>query len=424
MPAKYPFKLPHFSTHYQGVIVTENLDGELIHFFSKAFQSFDSASEKLTRTYVDLENTLACILESMAAGVVVIGLQGHITLFNQAAEKLMGIKAENVIGLPYNDIFGDRPFLMKTLETGEAHISHEAFIQRRSVTLPLPVEISTSPIVNANGETIGALELIRDISERKQLEEQLTRSKALAELGKMAAEIAHDLRNPLGAIRLYVGMLQQELNGDLKQLADSVARGINTLESITYNLLSLARPIKPNFQFIDLVSLIDDVLTFTIYAMEEKNIKLVQDYERDGTLICYGDFEQLKQTALNLILNAIQAMPHGGELRITGRIVEDKDLILLSIEDSGVGIPVDIQEKIFTPFFTTKSSGTGLGLHTVDRIIQAHYGRVRVKSTEGIGTQFFIELPRDARQKQVPIFSVNDLVSLNETHVSIQFTQS
>ena len=220
--------------------MTENLDGELIQFFSKAFQSFDSASEKLTRTYVDLENTLACILESMAAGVVVIGLQGHITLFNQAAEKLMGIKAENVIGLPYNDIFGDRPFLMKTLETGEAHISHEAFIQRRSVTLPLPVEISTSPIVNANGETIGALELIRDISERKQLEEQLTRSKALAELGKMAAEIAHDLRNPLGAIRLYVGMLQQELNGDLKQLADSVARGINTLESITYNLLSMA----------------------------------------------------------------------------------------------------------------------------------------------------------------------------------------
>ena len=395
--------------------MTENLDGELIQFFSKAFQSFDSASEKLTRTYVDLENTLACILESMAAGVVVIGLQGHITLFNQAAEKLMGIKAENVIGLPYNDIFGDRPFLMKTLETGEAHISHEAFIQRRSVTLPLPVEISTSPIVNANGETIGALELIRDISERKQLEEQLTRSKALAELGKMAAEIAHDLRNPLGAIRLYVGMLQQELNGDLKQLADSVARGINTLESITYNLLSLARPIKPNFQFIDLASLIDDAITFTIYAMEEKNIKLVQDYERDGTLICYGDFEQLKQTALNLILNAIQAMPHGGELRITGRIVEDKDLILLSVEDSGMGIPIDIQEKIFTPFFTTKSSGTGLGLHTVDRIIQAHYGRVRVKSTEGIGTQFFIELPRDARQKQVPIFSVNDLVSLNET---------
>ena len=400
--------------------VPENLDQDLLDSFTQAFQSFDVASDKLIGAHAELEkrletvnqelertnNHLVCILESMTAGVVAVDLQGSITLFNQAAEKLTGIKATDVIGRLYEEIFTNLPFLMTTLRTLEPHTGREGFIQGRNVSEPTPVEISTNLILDTDGNVLGALEIIHDISERKQLEEQLGRSKALAELGQMAAEVAHDLRNPLGAIQLYAGMLQQELADDRKQLADSIVRGINALESITYNLLSLARPLKPNFQFIDLAELIDNVVAFTIYAMGEKNITPIQDYERDGKLICYGDFEQLKQVMLNLILNAIQAMPTGGELKLRGKVESAKDLIILNVEDNGIGIPFDIQGKIFTPFVTTKPSGTGLGLHTVNRIVQAHYGRIRVQSTEGEGTAFLIELPRDARQQQVPVFSV------------------
>jgi signal transduction histidine kinase len=123
-------------------------------------------------------------------------------------------------------------------------------------------------------------------------------------------------------------------------------------------------------------------------------------------VVCYGDFEQLKQAMLNLVLNAIQAMPDGGDLEIHVGTDSEKELVTLCIADDGQGIPTDIQEKIFTPFFTTKPTGTGLGLHTVNRIVQAHYGRIRVVSAEGTGTQFVVELPRDARQLQPPVFQV------------------
>ena len=403
--------------------------------FLEVFQSFNAAGEKLNRASTELEKKLETVdqeleltnrqlsqslqekeqlhdhlmsvLESMTSGVVAVDLCGQITLFNQTAEILTGVTAANVVGKPYQQIFGDRPYLLNTLKTLESHTNCEGFIQRRGVTEAVPVEISTNLITSAEGEVLGALEIIRDISERKQLEEQLGRAKALAELGKMASEVAHDLRNPLGAIQLYAGMLQQELTDDRRRLADAVVKGLNSLEFITYNLLSLARPMKPDFRFVNLSELIESGLTLTIFAMDEKEITLIRDYESEDSLDCYGDFEQLKQVFLNLVLNAIQAMPDGGELRLKVRADRAKDRIALSVEDTGLGIPLDIQEKIFTPFFTTKPSGTGLGLHTVNRIVQAHYGKVQVQSHEGVGTEFIIELPRNPKQKQMPVFSVN-----------------
>ena len=412
----------------------EKLDADLLQFFAEAFDSFDSATDKLTEAYTDLErrletvnreleqtnreltqsliekeelhDKLACILESMTASVIAVDLNGNVSLFNHAAESLTGIGSEEAMGQLYEKLFSDRPYLLHTLQEGKPYKSYEGFIKNPKLAEPIAVEISTNLISNANGDVLGALEIVHNISERKQLEEQLSRSTALAELGKMAAEVAHDLRNPLGAIRLYAGMLQQELKDDRKELADSVVRGLNSLESITYNLLSLARPVRAKFEFVDLNGVLDDVLSFTQYAMDEKDIPLERSCDTESQVVCYGDFEQLKQAMLNLVLNAIQAMPDGGNLEIRVGIDSEKELVTLCIADNGKGIPIDIQEKIFTPFFTTKPTGTGLGLHTVNRIVQAHYGRIRVVSTEGVGTQFFVELPCDARRQQPPVFQV------------------
>jgi len=410
----------------------ENLDKDLLDFFSQAFRSFDSASEKLADAYSDLEkrlenvnqelertnqelsrsltekealhNQLACVLESMTAAVVAVDLEGNINLFNQAAEHLMEQEGQMVLGQHYADVFGNRPFLLETLNSQKAYVGLEGSIKTANTTEPIPVQISTVLIQQSDGQILGALEMINDISERIALEEQLGRSTALAELGRMAAEVAHDLRNPLGAIRLYAGMLQQELTDDRKQLADSVVRGLDTLESITYNLLSLARPIKPSFQFVDMAELMRDVITYTKYAMTENDVELIENYTQ--SLVCYGDFEQLKQVLLNIILNAIQAMPDGGHLSLVGNIDKQRELLIFCVEDDGCGIPQDIQDKIFTPFFTSKPSGSGLGLHTVNRVIEAHFGRIRVDSQEGQGTRFYIELPTDARQNQPPVFEV------------------
>tara|TARA_B100001105_G_C22379028_1_gene438744 strand:+ start:48 stop:1319 length:1272 start_codon:yes stop_codon:yes gene_type:complete len=414
--------------------MSEKLDPDLLHFFAEAFDSFDSATDKLTEAYTDLErrletvnqeleqtnrelkqslvekeelhDKLACILESMTASVIAVDLNGNISLFNHAAESLTGMESEKAMGQLYETLFSDRPYLLHTLQEGKPYKSHEGFIKNPKLTEPIAVEISTNLISTANGDVLGALEIVHNISERKQLEEQLSRSAALAELGKMAAEVAHDLRNPLGAIRLYAGMLQQELKDDRKELADSVVRGLDSLETITYNLLSLARPVKAKFEFVDLNELLDGILSLTQPAMDEKDISLKWCFDAENRVVCYGDFEQLKQAMLNLVLNAIQAMPDGGDLEIHVGTDSEKELVTLCIADDGQGIPTDIQEKIFTPFFTTKPTGTGLGLHTVNRIVQAHYGRIRVVSAEGTGTQFVVELPRDARQLQPPVFQV------------------
>ena len=118
---------------------------------------------------------------------------------------------------------------------------------------------------------------------------------------------------------------------------------------------------------------------------------------------------------LNIILNAIQAMPEGGELSLIGQTDEKRELLVFCVKDTGCGIPSDVQEKIFTPFFTTKPSGSGLGLHTVNRIVQAHFGRIRVESQADQGTSFYIELPTDARQNQLPVFEIDALTDQLET---------
>jgi two-component system sensor histidine kinase AtoS len=207
----------------------------------------------------------------------------------------------------------------------------------------------------------------------------------------MAIQVAHEIRNPLGAIQLFMGMLQKGLTGDDLKLANDVVAGLRSIEAITANLLSLARPITPSFAEVDLISLLDDVVAYSIYAMEENGIELVKDYPDSG-LICYADSEQLKQVAFNLTLNAIQAMPEGGSLRIVAS--EIRNVIRIEFHDSGCGIDKENLDKIFNPFFTTKNSGTGLGLYTVDRIVRAHDAIVKVSSERGVGTSFIVELPK------------------------------
>lgn len=244
---------------------------------------------------------------------------------------------------------------------------------------------------------IGAVEVIKDISERKMLEEQIRRSETLSALGEMAAQVVHEIRNPLGAIQLYVGILQRELSGDQKKLADDIASGLRSIEVITSNLLALARPISPSFQEVDILGLLEEVIAFAIYAIEENGIRLIRDYPERG-LVCHVDPEQIKQVALNLILNAIQAMPEGGVLRISAS--KGNGRIRLEFEDTGVGIPQEHLDKIFNPFFSTKSTGTGLGLYTVDKILRAHGASIRVKSQVGVGTCFLIEIPEVMRGEQ------------------------
>jgi signal transduction histidine kinase len=223
----------------------------------------------------------------------------------------------------------------------------------------------------------------------------------LTAIGDIIMNIAHRMRSPLSAIQLFAELLKQDLSEDKQEMVDDILVGVHSLDAVLNNLLSFAQPVNPRFQEVDLVAVLEESLFFAAPAIKQQGISLVEEYSHDR-LCCLGDLEQLKQVCFNLILNAIQAMPEGGELRITAKTTAE-NYVNVGIEDNGCGIADEFMNRIFTPFYTTKEGGTGLGLCVVYRIVKAHQGSVQVNSMDGCGTNVSIQLPAEQRMQQVAL---------------------
>ena len=351
-----------------------------------------------------LENYLRSILESMNSGIIAVDLDGNITMFNKSAQNFWGIPASEAIGKKYQEVINkEAPILMDTLKTLLPY-SHEEVIQSPK-NGALNVESSTSLVRDENNQVLGALEVMVDLTEWRKLEEQVQRVKTLAAMGEMSVSIAHDLRNPLAAIQLSAETLQ---NGECsaqerRRVTTDILEGVNSMNKTVSNLLSLTRPVTLNLQIVNLARLLDDALLLCDYALRQNKITVIKDYPKWG-LNCEVDPEQFRQVALNLILNAVEAMPNGGNLKIGARNLEDNSLIELRFEDNGIGIPQELHQKIFHPFVTTKKRGMGLGLSIVHKILSSHSAGIAVESKEGVGTKFIIHLSvqQDAFDKQTP----------------------
>ncbi len=239
----------------------------------------------------------------------------------------------------------------------------------------------------------------------EQTEEEMLRVKSLATLGEMAAVVIHELKNPLGGIRGFAELLDRDLEkGDpRKRSVRKIMEGVETLDGIVKSLLDYTKPVKLNPRKFEMVKFLDEAINFFEMDASQKktNIRLVKNYPQDE-LFCYLDTEQFRQILLNLLHNAVQAMPQGGEITVElnqeteglHRAGEAKDKkIILKISDTGIGMSKNTLEKLFTPFFTTKERGTGLGLSTVKRIVEAHRGDIQVESEAGKGTTVAVRLP-------------------------------
>jgi two-component system sensor histidine kinase FlrB len=230
----------------------------------------------------------------------------------------------------------------------------------------------------------------------KRLEEQAERNTRLAAMGEMAARIAHEIRNPLGSIELFASILQREIaDENQKRLVNHISSGVKNLNHVISNLLTFTRQPKPVFKEIDLHKFLDDLLQFGEFLMDKNNIGLEREYY-PSHLSALGDEELLKQVFLNIIRNAVQAMPDGGVLKVKtgmGKKGRNAQYIEIKILDTGAGIEKDNLDKIFNPFFTTRDKGTGLGLAIVHTIIESHKGIIEVESEVGKGTAFTILLP-------------------------------
>ncbi|MEE3233619.1 MAG: ATP-binding protein [Candidatus Latescibacterota bacterium] len=373
---------------------------------------FESLTVKLEDTNIDLQkrveerdrvtNYLNNILDSMSGGVLVVDLNGDITHFNQEAEDITGYKPSDVLGHPYEDTIGVSEgrelTAMRTLESGERLINREKSLKKADDTI-IPLGFSTSLLRDEQGTILGAVEVFNDLTEVKRLEAEIQRVKTLAALGEMAATVAHEIRNPLGGIAGYAGMLERDLASDdpNRRLVHRITEGVGRLNRIVSSLLTYTRPLRLNAHPVNLVDVVEETLAFYAIDIERQrdDIEIQRNFP-GKPLICNLDPEQLQQVILNLLQNATQAMPEGGTLSI--RVFENDKNGTFCIGDTGTGMDEDVLEKLFTPFFTTKEDGTGLGLVTSKKIIDAHEGEIQVESEPNTGTQFFVTVPKKHTQ--------------------------
>ncbi|EJR2893595.1 two-component system sensor histidine kinase AtoS, partial [Escherichia coli] len=359
-------------------------------------QSVNNLAQALreTRTLNDL------IIENAADGVIAIDRQGDVTTMNPAAEVITGYQRHELVGQPYSMLFDHTQFyspVLDTLEHGTEHVALEISFPGRDRTIELSV--TTSRIHNTHGDMIGALVIFSDLTARKETQRRMAQAERLATLGELMAGVAHEVRNPLTAIRGYVQILRQQTGDPIHQEYLSVVlKEIDSINKVIQQLLEFSRPRHSQWQQVSLNALVEETLVLVQTAGVQARIDFISELDNELSPI-NADRELLKQVLLNILINAVQAISARGKIRIRTWQYSDSQQAI-SIEDNGCGIDLSLQKKIFDPFFTTKASGTGLGLALSQRIINAHQGDIRVASLPGYGATFTLILPINPQGNQ------------------------
>ena len=382
---------------------------DIIPTLAQAFDAFNKSADKLSVAYKQLvakdiepmaqsdelssSPLLLGALECVPGGVIVIDREYSIVAVNTAAQELTGLSANDVAGEFCQDVFEN------TLKTGmSGHC-------RKRMSSDVEVEIHISPVADNNGSVIGAVGILgqqgQSFLPRVVPSPRHSLAPMLTAIGDIIMNIAHRMRSPLNAIQLFAELLKQDLDEDKQEMVDDILIGVYSLDAVLCNLLSFSQPVNPRFQEVDLAAVLNESLLFAAPAITQKGISLIKEYSHDQ-LHCCGDLEQLKQVCFNLILNAIQAMPDGGELCVKASYNKSAagNYVDVEIADNGSGIASELMDRIFTPFFTTKEGSTGLGLCIVYRIIEAHHGTTQIDSIEGRGTTVSIRVPTELLQEQ------------------------
>ena len=356
----------------------------------------------------DLKRYTDDVLRSLVNGIVTLDLDGRVVTLNPAAEVLTGRLGAEMRGRGYVEAFAHLPelreLLVETLATrrGRASVS---LALRRADTEPVPVEVTTTILTGAEGQALGVIAALRDLTTVRQLEEQLRRSDRLAALGTLAAGLAHEIKNPLTSVMTFSRHAARRFADErFRQRFQSVVpRELERINRIVEALLRLARPSRLIVTSVRLSEVLDQALELYADQIEAKGIRVVRDWAV-GLPPIAGDAEQIYQAETNLVTNAVEAMDAGGTLTVrAGRADVGEPALAASrgvgerlrieIEDTGGGIAPIEAANVFNPFFTTKAGGTGLGLAIAHKIVEDHAGTISFRSVPDRGTTFTVLLP-------------------------------
>ena len=346
------------------------------------------------------------ILANLEDGVIALDSESKIIFFNEASEMLTEISSATAVDQSFEKIFKREPWLIDLVRTTHAPPHKRAGAEGDLVSRwgrKLPVGVTVSPLRDRQGQFIGTILLLRDIKRRKELEEDLKRADGLALMGTLAAGLAHEIRNPLGGIKGAAQLLRRSADGHASVLDFTaiMIREVDRVNQLIEQLLDLSRPSQITLAAINIHEILEDVLLLETQAVSDKALLIRKRFDPSLPPV-RGDRAQLTQVFLNLVKNAFQAMAAGGVLTVSTRLETDyhirepgtpaNRLIWVDLADNGHGIAEEHLAHIFSPFFTTKVNGTGLGLATCDRIIREHGGTIRVESVAGKGSTFKVSL--------------------------------
>ena len=392
--------LQAFGVYGLAFLVVGFLSGELADQLQRADRSLREKDQGLSRLRLFHEN----IVRSISSGVFTTDERGGITSFNPAAQEATGYSFDQVRNRDWREVFNCQAALEES-EGGLGQLSDKRFEVecKQADGNRLVLGMTLAPL-HEQGEETGLVGLFKDLTQIRDLEEEMRRKEWLASLGEMSAGMAHEIRNPLGALAGAMQMLRKDLQADetSQRLMDIAIREATRLDAIITEFLQYARPPALNLGEFDLNKVLAETLDLVQHEARTRSNITIETSFIDEALSGQVDQDQMKQVFWNLATNAFDAMPGGGRLSIaTGSRKVDvagrkADVIEISFQDTGGGISRKNLDKIFLPFFTTKSHGSGLGLAAVHRIVDLHGGWIKVESQEGRGTRFVVCVPRSA----------------------------
>jgi two-component system sensor histidine kinase HydH len=359
---------------------------------------------KLQQTYIvkktlnEMKDYTSKLLETMDNAVISVDNNGIIKTFNRKSEEIFGKKKEKVLNKNYEGVLNlnvkEKSFLKKCL-LEKKNITQEMTLERDGLKKKI-LDIDTSFLTDESGQITGIVLVIRDVSEIKNLNEEVARHKRLAALGKLSAGIAHEIRNPLSSIRGLAQFVSNSFseNDERKEDINTIIQEVDRLNKLVMQVLDFAKLKELNLTCFSLNDLINKIVELFKLEIKDKKIEFRLKLSKDISQI-QADEDQIKQILMNIIINAIQAIADNGEIKITTKksLLRGESVIELIIEDNGIGIPEKDLNQVFDPFFTNKEQGTGLGLSIVYKLIEGHKGKIKVESKEGKGTKFIILLP-------------------------------
>lgn len=351
------------------------------------------------------------ILNSVSSGVISCDRRSVVVTANPAARRLLGLSEEDIFAFPLSRVFAGHEELLRAtgsiLSGEQKRATLETELTGGGRTMTVAVRITPH---RSRGQTVGAVITLEDLTEIRDLTEQLLRAEKFTALGELVAGVAHEVRNPLGVIRASVQMIGQEveeglvpagkdshLSGNVSapaELTQVMLQEIDRLDSVVNALLDFGRPSESQFGPVEPSHVLNEVVLLTRQFAKQQRVEVATNYPEVLPDI-WADEDRMKQVFVNLISNAIQAMPGGGSLHVGA--AADDGYLRVTFTDTGVGITKEEQKRIFDPFHTTRAEGSGLGLSIVHRIVDAHKGFISVSSEAGKGSTFTIELPLAGR---------------------------